>query len=64
MDNLTEQAPNAIAVPQIEEMTTPEIKQAMEHGSPNWVTLQQMGMVLADRCIALEPPTLELPEAA
>ncbi len=45
MDNLTEQAPNAIAVPQIEEMTTPEIKQAMEHGSPNWVTLQQMGMV-------------------
>ncbi len=56
MDNLTGQAPNAITVSQMEEMTTHEIKEAMEAGSPNWMTLQQMGVELANRCMALEMP--------
>jgi hypothetical protein len=56
MDNLTGQAPNAIAVPQIVEMTTQEIKETIEASSPNWMTLQQMGMELANRCMALELP--------
>ena len=56
MANLTEQAPNAITASQIEEMTSHEIKETMEAGSPNWMTLQQMGVELANRCLALEMP--------
>ncbi len=64
MDNLTEQPINVISASQVEEMTSEKIKQSIAAGSPNWITLQLMGMVLADRCIAMEPPTLELPKAA
>ncbi len=64
MDNLTEQAPNAITVTQIEEMTTQEIKETLQTGRPNWMTTQNLALVLADRCITLEPPTLDLPAAA
>ncbi len=56
MDNLTEQAVNAITPTQVEEMTTQEIKETMEVSSPNWMTLQQMGVVLANRLLALELP--------
>ena len=48
--------PNAITVSQIKEMTTQEIKEVMEIGSPNWMTLQLMGVELAKRCAALELP--------
>lgn len=48
--------PNAITVSQIEEMTTQEIKEVIEAGSPNWMTLQLMGIELAKRCITPEIP--------
>ncbi|MEH6347752.1 MAG: hypothetical protein V7785_21840 [Bermanella sp.] len=54
---------NAITASQIEEMTTQEIKEAILSGEVNWVTLQMMGIELADRCEKLEP-TIDLPNAA
>ena len=48
--------PNAITISQIKEMTTQEIKEVMEIGSPNWMTLQLMGVELANRCKTLEQP--------
>ncbi len=49
-------SPTAITISQIEEMTTQEIKELMETGSPNWMTLQLMGVELAKRCMASDLP--------
>lgn len=60
---MIEQPMNAISETQIAELTTPEIKQAINHGSPNYLTLQSMAIELANRLEELAP-TLEVPEAA
>ncbi len=55
---------NRIKPSQIKEMTTQEIKEVMETGAPNWMTLQLMGVELANRCIKLEEQIIDLPTAA
>lgn len=54
---------NAITDSQIAKLTTQEIKQAIQTGSPNYLTLQSMAIELAKRLEELAP-TLEVPEAA
>lgn len=53
-DLTIEQPLNAITASQINEMTISEIKQTIQHGAPNYLTLQTMAVELAARCTALE----------
>lgn len=49
-DLTIEQPLNTITSTQINEMTTAEIKQSIEHGMPNYLTLKNLAIELASRC--------------